>query len=455
MKTRNSANRRSLFFLFRRYLLSIIIFSVGLPLFWLLTKDDDDNFDNNFADANLYRLQKGLGFPMEKRKAFRKLLDSNADHLHREIEDNDYFESIKNNNPSLGGASDYNSNNNKQVIDPDSLAGLQKCKYKPISFRENHAQASKKSSEMLKSQESVDFLHDVTPLNEWFYFYNRIPGSGTTSFTKILEKLSIANNFKIINIDQPLTTFKDEIVVNELRNLPPSALGCPGDGVQKNQAKKLVLIKDHFWFNFTEQFLPQPTYINLIRDPVEKFTAEYYRCRYGFKGKPDFRGPTCKYMTRERLDMTLDDCIKHKLEECTEPESFEYFMWLCGNDELCRTKNSNYQKKMLTSEFTKHRVLSYYYFIGIISRFEESMQILELIAPTIFKGGPSILSTDQDVLLMKNMSQTNNKYGLSDSSRRFLKQGPLKYEVDLYRFIERLFNTKVEKLLGKGKENEK
>ena len=60
-------------------------------------------------------------------------------------------------------------------------------------------------------------------------------------------------------------------------------------------------------------------------------------------------------MSQDQLDMTLDECVAKKHKECVEP-SFEYMEWLCGAEELCLTKGSNYQKKMLAVELTKHRV---------------------------------------------------------------------------------------------------
>ena len=56
-------------------------------------------------------------------------------------------------------------------------------------------------------------------------------------------------------------------------------MGCPGATIDHKSGrminnKPLVLVKEHLWTNFTSLGLPAPTFINVIRDPVEKFTSE-------------------------------------------------------------------------------------------------------------------------------------------------------------------------------------
>ena len=44
---------------------------------------------------------------------------------------------------------------------------------------------------------------------------------------------------------------------------------------------------------------------------------------------------------------------------------------------------------------------------------------------------------------VRNTTKTLGKQRLWDSTRRFLEQGPLKYEMDLYNFIKQLFHRKL------------
>ena len=47
--------------------------------------------------------------------------------------------------------------------------------------------------------------------------------------------------------------------------------------------EKYILLKHHHWFNFTEYGLPQPTYINVARDPITRFASRYYFKRFGWE----------------------------------------------------------------------------------------------------------------------------------------------------------------------------
>merc|ERR1712176_1523320 len=127
--------------------------------------------------------------------------------------------------------------------------------------------------------------------------------------------------------------------------------------------------------------------------------------------------------------------------ECVEPQ-FEYMEWLCGAEELCLTKGSNYQKKMLAVELTKHRVLKEYYLIGLLEEFEASLFLFERVLPLYFQGSRETFNSDA-IQEIRNTTKTLGKQRLWDSTRRFLEQGPLKYEMDLYHFIKALFHRKL------------
>ena len=46
-----------------------------------------------------------------------------------------------------------------------------------------------------------------------------------------------------------------------------------------------MLLKHHFYFDFRNHGLRQPTMINVIRDPVDWFVSQYYFRRFGWNRK--------------------------------------------------------------------------------------------------------------------------------------------------------------------------
>ena len=66
----------------------------------------------------------------------------------------------------------------------------------------------------------------------------------------------------------------------------------------------LVLLKHHYPFNFTKYTRLQPTYINVMRDPVTWFQSHYYFERFGWQRKQETRTTgEKKALTDEEKDM--------------------------------------------------------------------------------------------------------------------------------------------------------
>lgn len=280
----------------------------------------------------------------------------------------------------------------------------------------------------VKAESLVDMMdHAAQPQNPGFVFHNKMPKSGSTTIQRLLRTLSNKNHFFYMDMYEHGTNDQDFVVV---------------DAIKENFQMPLLLLKHHFWFNFTLYGLTQPTMVNIVRNPVDWFTSEYYFCRHGWVRRPDFKGPQCQHMEQTQLDMTLDECVAKKHKECVEPQ-FEYMEWLCGAEELCLTKGSNYQKKMLAVELTKHRVLREYYIVGLLEEFETTLFLLERVLPLYYQGSREVFNSDA-IQEVRNTTKTLGKQRLWDSTRRFLEQGPLKYEMDLYNFIKSLFHKKLQ-----------
>lgn len=236
----------------------------------------------------------------------------------------------------------------------------------------------------VKAESLVDMMdHAAQPQNPGFVFHNKMPKSGSTTVQRLLRTLSNKNHFFYMDMYEHGTNDQDFVVV---------------DAIKENFQMPLLLLKHHFWFNFTLYGLTQPTMVNLVRNPVDWFTSEYYFCRHGWVRRPDYKGPQCQHMTQDQLDMTLDECVAKKHKECVEP-SFEYMEWLCGAEELCLTRGSNYQKKMLAVELTKHRVLREYYIVGLLEEFETTLFLFERVLPLYFQGSREVYASDGKYLI--------------------------------------------------------
>lgn len=116
----------------------------------------------------------------------------------------------------------------------------------------------------------IEPLKQPIPYNKNFIFHTKMPKCGSTFIKDLMEKLGKTKNFQAKMVHGIPTSDKVEIQNWYLKQTSKSS-------------KPLFLIRHHFPFNFT--LLPenqQPTYINIIRHPVDWYQSTYYFNRFGF-----------------------------------------------------------------------------------------------------------------------------------------------------------------------------
>lgn len=263
------------------------------------------------------------------------------------------------------------------------------------------------------------------PVNQRFIFHNKMPKCGSTVFQKLLHKLSDVNKFTFMDVYEPGTRDQDLVLVNKIRG---------------NFKPPMAIMKHHFWMNFTKYHLKTPTVINIVRNPVDWFASEYYFCRNGWERKPDYRGKECQGMDEHDLKMTLEECVRAKRPECKSPD-IEYIEFICGNQEICKANQQNYQKKRLALEMAKIRLLKEYYIVGTLEKFEESLRLMEHTLPQFFSGVLGLFK-DRDVQEVINSTRTIDKPQLSQHLRQELAMDSLRYEMELFAFIQSVLYKK-------------
>ena len=89
-------------------------------------------------------------------------------------------------------------------------------------------------------------------------------------------------------------------------------------------------------------------------------------------------------MNEHDLQMTLEECVRAKRPECKTPD-IEYIEFICGNHEICKANQQNYQKKRLALEMAKIRLLKEYY-IGKFRAIRMRTSILKNIQLELWKS---------------------------------------------------------------------
>ncbi|KAJ6660203.1 hypothetical protein lerEdw1_018130 [Lerista edwardsae] len=80
----------------------------------------------------------------------------------------------------------------------------------------------------------------------------------------------------------------------------------------------------------------QPVYINIIRDPINRFLSNYFFRRFGdWRGEQNhmIRTPS---MRQEERYLDINVCILENYPECSNPRLFYIIPYFCGQHPRCR-----------------------------------------------------------------------------------------------------------------------
>lgn len=99
------------------------------------------------------------------------------------------------------------------------------------------------------------------------------------------------------------------------------------------------------WIDFDEFDLPQPIYINLVRDPVERVISWFYYARSSYKNAVEYRkSPNKKIKSVAWYKKNFNECVKSGDPECqyvphTVKDAFPNFkrqsLFYCGHHDDC------------------------------------------------------------------------------------------------------------------------
>ena len=262
--------------------------------------------------------------------------------------------------------------------------------------------------------------------NPKFVFHNKLPKCGTTTMHNIITILADWNNYTHLKVESARVQFSNErALVDIVKQAVDQAKGAP-----------LLMMKHHFYFDFRPYGLEQPTYINVLRNPITWFESRYYFTQNGWKRNPGER----KHDPMGDVgDMTVDECVIHKKEICVDV-SWKYTRFFCGNNVVCKGKSLDERRRALM--LSKKRLIEDFYIVGILEQFNDTLRVFEKIMPDWFNFDFEALGTDFTQEAIKR-TKTENKIPMSQNARDYFANGPLKYDMDLYYFGRALFNRQM------------
>ncbi|XP_043468853.1 heparan sulfate 2-O-sulfotransferase 1-like isoform X1 [Leptopilina heterotoma] len=217
-------------------------------------------------------------------------------------------------------------------------------------------------------------------MNDHVLMVTRIPGAGSELLVLILQRLQGYNAFKHIRLppgdDGILTNLQQELLVEEITS------------IIKQEAVPLSFDGDVRFLNFSSFDRQAPTFISLVRDPLDPRTLDRFR-----------NGDS---------SMIYSGSVAH----------------FCGQDIRCTQRNSKW-----ALERAKANAIRWYPVIGVLDLMDETLQVLESSYPQFFEGAELVYKN----LRPKNIS--SEAKSLKNSVKKRLGK-ILAKEVEFYEWLK-------------------
>ena len=191
----------------------------------------------------------------------------------------------------------------------------------------------------------------------------------------------------------------------------------------ENMQTPAVYYQHVHYINFAKFGQLQPVYINMIRDPIERFVSNYHFNRFG----DHFANMDRMEDSNPQKEMNINDCILTNHTECNEWSAWYMAKYFCGQDRICSTPSTK------GVELAKMHVRDNYLAVGVLEDFNATLKVFENLLPEYFEGATK-LGLDIDMIDRNKLDATRWKSPLSPEAYLVLKKR-MAHEYDLYNFV--------------------
>ncbi|XP_071944497.1 uronyl 2-sulfotransferase-like [Antedon mediterranea] len=255
--------------------------------------------------------------------------------------------------------------------------------------------------------------------------FNRVGKCGSRSVLDIFRNLAERNRFNMIEslvyTQKILPPEKEEMVAQVLSQIQPP-----------------YLFQRHMYhINFSYYKLQSPSYINIIRDPIARFTSQYYYRRFG----DGFQERTWTFNGTERERyQTINECVLRDQYECSKRRTFYIIPFFCGNDPRCKQPTEWTLKRAMANVKQDFKV------VGLLEELRDVFLVLEKTWPTVFGGSVKLLEhPSEGQMTNRTAALTRAKEKPSPKVTAILKE-QMDLEYRFYSFVKSRFHALKRKL---------
>ncbi|KAL1132820.1 hypothetical protein AAG570_010772 [Ranatra chinensis] len=285
-----------------------------------------------------------------------------------------------------------------------------------------HAAAAARAGTTAKTvTKSLNEANCVTPtLAGSVLFFNRVPKTGSEMLVLLVQWLQTANGFRHVRLPggnlRRLNRAKQADLVDEvMRRLQQEALPLSFD-------------RHVYFINFTSHGQQSPTYLNLVRDPIQKLISS--------RAIPNPNNPDMKLapkvQRRNQLIRDIEYCFSIKDPECTFENGQFYDLtipYFCGHNKWCMMLNDEWALMQ-----AKYNVEKYYPVVGVLEEMNATLSVLENKIPLFFRGIKEMYFSQ---LSEPHFNKNKNRPANVSSGLQKQLEDKLKLEYEFYYWLKK------------------
>ncbi|MFH4973725.1 hypothetical protein AB6A40_000434 [Gnathostoma spinigerum] len=262
---------------------------------------------------------------------------------------------------------------------------------------------------------------EKTDTNQMIVIYNRIPKTGSTTLTNaVMYDLCRRNGFSVIHLNMTSNRYMINLADQQrfISNITAWKTHLP------------AVYHGHVAFvDFTRFGYPNPVYINVVREPLERLLSYYYFLRYGDNYRVGLK------RSRAGKNETFDGCIKRGGRDCDIKQIWLQIPYFCGTHHFCSEVGS--ERALAVA---KQNLVNHYLVVGLTEKLREFIEVLEKVLPKFFNG--ALKHFDSLNERRSHLRSTKKKIPPNEATLEIVRSNVVyQMELDFYNFASDQFNV--------------
>ncbi|XP_017468081.1 PREDICTED: heparan sulfate 2-O-sulfotransferase pipe-like [Rhagoletis zephyria] len=260
--------------------------------------------------------------------------------------------------------------------------------------------------------------------------FNRVPKVGSEHMIELIQRLSVLNGFETNRayfsepVRQRLTPEEQEELAKELDD---------------DYGEPFAYSMHVNYIDFRAFNLPQPIYINMIRDPIERVISWFYYKRAPWTAVQMYK-LTKKFRKPQWYKKSFEECVLHRDIECryetdssfgnSSEDHKRQTLFFCGHDPSCEPFNSQ-----SALQLAKKHVENEYAVVGSWEDLNVTLEVLEHYIPKFFRRATELYFDGENGLAATQNNANPWKPTISSHIKEMLRKN-FTAEYEFYNFCK-------------------